>query len=378
MVESQSIEVTLALFLKHGLRQPRRKETDSMKTSTNIIYSVQTPIRRLSHWCLMFWDGISGKTQQRLHRLQQRLETSRQHTLELEQQLQEVTQQLSDLRQTSDQSEQREQALQQHNLELEQQLQAINRQLVELRQAHGRSQQRETDLEQQLQANQAQHEQTEQSFKAAIARLEAALEQSQQTRATLEEHWINTNNDYAALQDKQTEYIGFFTLYDNEIQKLESDLASQQIELGSCYVELSRTRAQVMAEGADSEVSQPAPPPLDLSTWKIAMVGGHENMTHGVSEKLQQQYNLKELIKIPSEHVPQQQLKQKLENCDLVVLIIGYINHALTGSINDLKDKKAIKGEVIPINSLGVSGVMRDLISFLETNLDDIETKTNR
>lgn len=331
-------------------------------------------IRRISRWYQTLWDNISGKTQRRLHQLQQRLDISQQHNLELEQQLQEINHVLVELRQTYEQSQQHTAASQQNSHALQQQ--STNQQLAELRQAYEQSQQRVNDLKQQLQTSQAQHEQTKQSFETAVARLEEALDQSQQTNVNFEERWVNTNNDYIVLQEEQTalqqEYKAFVNLSDSEIQGLEATLANQQVELGSCYVELGRTKAQVRAEAANSDTGQSEPPPLDLSTWKIAMVGGHENMTHSVSEKLRQHYNLKELIKIPPEHIPQQQLRQKLEHCDLVVLIVGYINHALTDSIGDLKDKNALKGELLPVNSLGVSGVMRDLIEFLETNQSNL------
>lgn len=342
---------------------------------------VRKTIRLTSQWYLQLWESISGKTQKRIYRLQERLDASRQNTYELEQQLRTVNHQLAELHQRYDQVRQREEDLQQSHFELEQQLQETKHQLVELRQDYGRSQQRQAELEQQLQASQAQYEQTEQSFSAAVASLEESLKQSKKTTADLEARWNNTNNKYIALQEEQAalqrEYKAFINLSDNEVQSLESDLAKQQLDLGICYVELSRTQAQVMAEATDSDDSPPAPPPLDLSAWKIAMVGGHENMTHGVSEKLQQQYNLKELIKIPPEHVPQQQLRQKLEHCDLVVLIVGYINHPLTYSIGDLKSRNALKGEVLPVNSLGVSGVMRELLSFLETTQDGSEPVTD-
>ncbi|MEM8615087.1 MAG: hypothetical protein AAGF93_23985, partial [Cyanobacteria bacterium P01_H01_bin.105] len=325
-------------------------------------------IRRISRWYQTLWNDISGKNQQRLHQLQQRLDRSQQHNLELEQQLQEINHVLVELRQTYEQSQQRTAASQQNS----RMLQATNHQLAELRQAYEQSQQCVADLKQQLQTSQAQHEQTRQSFNTAVARLETALNQSQQSHASFEERWVNTNNDYITLQEEQIalqrEYKAFVNLSDSEIQGLEATLANQQVELGSCYVELGKTKAQVMAETANSDNSQSEPPPLDLSTWKIAMVGGHENMTHSVSEKLRQHYNLKELIKIPPEHIPRQQLRQKLEHCDLVVLIVGYINHALTDSIGALKDRNALKGELLMVNSLGVSGVMRDLIEFLETN----------
>lgn len=329
---------------------------------------IRKTIRRASLWYLQLWESISGKTQQRIHQLQQKLDRSQQDNYALQQQLQEMSRQLVALRQDHDQSQQRQETSQQHSHTLQQRLQETTQQLTE-------SRQREVDLEQQLQVMQAQYEQTKQSFNTTIHQLQADLQRSQQTIADFEERWIGTNKSYIELQEQQTslqqEYTAFINVSDDEIQKLETAIENQQSELGSCYVELGRAQAQVMAEASDSEECPPAPPALDLSTWKIAMVGGHENMTRSVSEKLQQQYKLKELIQIPSDKIPQQQLRPKLENCDLIILIIGYINHPLAQSISQLKDRNALKGELLWVNSLGVSGVMREVIGFIETNQSD-------
>ncbi|MBE9066372.1 hypothetical protein IQ260_06875 [Leptolyngbya cf. ectocarpi LEGE 11479] len=329
---------------------------------------IRKTIRRASLWYLQLWESITGKTQQRIHQLQQRLEISQQENHALAQQLQEMSRQLVALRQEHDQSQQRQETSQQHSHTLQQRLQETAQQLLE-------SRQRQVDLEQQLHVIQAQYKQTKQSFNTTVKQLQADVKQSQQTSADFEERWLDTHKNYLALQEQQTslrqEYTAFINVSDDEIQKLETAIENQQSELGSCYVELGRARAQVMAEAHNSEEHLPAPPSLDLSTWKIAMVGGHENMTRGVSEKLQQQYRLKELIQIPPDKIPQQQLRPKLENCDLIILIIGYINHPLAQSISQLKDRNALKGELLWVNSLGVSGVMREVIGFIETSQSD-------
>lgn len=55
--------------------------------SQNSMHPIKKPIRRISHWCIRFWDSISGKDYRRLKQLQQALAISQQQEANLTQQL---------------------------------------------------------------------------------------------------------------------------------------------------------------------------------------------------------------------------------------------------------------------------------------------------
>ncbi|MEM1251709.1 MAG: hypothetical protein AAGI69_04695 [Cyanobacteria bacterium P01_H01_bin.21] len=68
-----------------------------MKKSTNVIYTVKTPIRRLGHWGLMVWDGISGNQYRRVQRLRETIATLQQNEANLTHQLNQAKAQCFEL-----------------------------------------------------------------------------------------------------------------------------------------------------------------------------------------------------------------------------------------------------------------------------------------
>lgn len=108
---------------------------------------------------------------------------------------------------------------------------------------------------------------------------------------------------------------------------------------------------------------------LDLSGWKIAVVGGHDATRRDVGQVLKKRYGLKDYVEIPplwEAKASQAQVRAKLAGCDLIVLVAWYSSHPLTQSVMRLKEKGALGGEVLPVNCRGVSGVTREIVEFVE------------
>jgi cell division protein FtsB len=112
--------------------------------------------------------------------------------------------------------------------------------------------------------------------------------------------------------------------------------------------------------------------PIDLSQMCLALVGGHDNMRRTVTEELSKAHGLKRWVEIPPHSVAsnsRQQIKEKISNCDLVVIITNYIDHSLTNSVIKLRDAEMLTGPVIRVNCRGKSGVVRDILEYIAANI---------
>ncbi|MEA5466865.1 hypothetical protein [Leptothoe sp. PORK10 BA2] len=216
------------------------------------------------------------------------------------------------------------------------------RRLLQLRQALALSQENEANLTQQL----------EQAIRQCNE-LQQALDASKQ--------------QFSELWQELGELVAD---NDGEIQALRADLANHASALASCQSDLAKTYNASAVPIPHPEVL----PTINLANWKLAFVGGHDATRRVVVEILHTDHGLiHKPVEIPPHRdasTSQKQLKQKLADCDLIVSIIGYSNHALTKSLQQLKDKNALKGDILTPNSRGASGVVRDILSFVTAQAD--------
>ncbi|MEM9212888.1 MAG: hypothetical protein AAGD25_00795 [Cyanobacteria bacterium P01_F01_bin.150] len=131
-------------------------------------------------------------------------------------------------------------------------------------------------------------------------------------------------------------------------------------------------------DGASSEAissfqsgdSSIPPSSLDLSDFRLALVGGHPSTRRGVIQELQAHYGLKHFVEIPrmnEANTTRNRVKSKIYRCNLVVLITGYMSHRLTEIVFSLKDAGALAGEVLQLNCKGKSGVLRGILNHVES-----------
>jgi hypothetical protein len=126
----------------------------------------------------------------------------------------------------------------------------------------------------------------------------------------------------------------------------------------------------------------PAPPPtpeeipesvlplLDLSDFRLALVGGHPSTRRGVIQELQLHYGLKHFVEIPrmsEANTSRNRVKSKIYRCNLVVLITGYMSHRLTEIVFSLKDAGMLAGDVLQLSCKGKSGVLRGILEHVES-----------
>ncbi len=103
----------------------------------------------------------------------------------------------------------------------------------------------------------------------------------------------------------------------------------------------------------------------DLAEVNLGIVGGHEATRREVIEELTVQYGLRRWVEVPptwESSLTKPVLKAKLERCDLIVIITGYMNHSLTHAVFGLKASGALAGEVVMLNFRGKSGVVREVL----------------
>lgn len=104
---------------------------------------------------------------------------------------------------------------------------------------------------------------------------------------------------------------------------------------------------------------------VDLSDLYLALVGGHDATRREVIRELTECYGLKKWVELPpfergSSGVAR--IRSRVERCDLIVVITGYMNHKLTDCINRLKVSGALSGDVMLVSCRGKTGVVRAIL----------------
>ena len=104
---------------------------------------------------------------------------------------------------------------------------------------------------------------------------------------------------------------------------------------------------------------------IDLSQLRLGLVGGHSATRRDVVDELSAKHGLQQWVEVPpskESSLRKSDLKTKLERCDLIVIITGYMNHSLTHAVFALKASGALRGEVALLNFRGKSGVVREVL----------------
>ena len=142
------------------------------------------------------------------------------------------------------------------------------------------------------------------------------------------------------------------------------DLQLRVWELEQQVDELLLYIAEVM--GTDSLKAAVAVEEVPDLTWlRLGVVGGHEATQREVINELSLIHGLKRWVVVPPTwecSMKKSVLKEKLERCDLIVLITGYMNHSLTHAVFALKASGALNGKVVLLNFRGKSGVVREVL----------------
>ena len=141
------------------------------------------------------------------------------------------------------------------------------------------------------------------------------------------------------------------------------DLQLRVWELEQQVEELLLYIAEVV--GKDMPEAATADQVPDLSWVRLGIVGGHPATQREVINELSLIHGLQRWVVVPPSRegtFKASVLKGKLERCDLIVIVTGYMNHSLTHAVFGLKSSGAISGKVVLLNFRGKSGVVREVL----------------
>ena len=107
---------------------------------------------------------------------------------------------------------------------------------------------------------------------------------------------------------------------------------------------------------------------VDASGTKLALVGGHDSTRRGVIHELVEHHGLLHWVELPpfeKHSIGRSNIKAKIADCDLIVLITGYMRHKQTDSIVRLRKLGALSGDVLLVSCRGKSGVVREILTYI-------------
>jgi thioredoxin-like negative regulator of GroEL len=154
----------------------------------------------------------------------------------------------------------------------------------------------------------------------------------------------------------------FFQDLKRALLKLDRDSIRELVE----YRQQCRAEAQELEIQIASEDGTATDTP-DLSSLRLALVGGHEATRREVICELREGYGLEDAVEVPPSseaYVDRSSVQTKINNCDLIAVITGYMGHDLSLIVSDLKKDGALVGEVLPLPCRGKSGVVREILNW--------------
>jgi predicted RNase H-like nuclease (RuvC/YqgF family) len=187
-----------------------------------------------------------------------------------------------------------------------------------------------------------------------VQRLAVLRAQHNQLKQEMDELLRYADRELSELKQTNTGLAREF----DELQLRVWELEQQVDELLLYIAEVAKARR--LKAGAMEVEAGP-----DLAGVNLGIVGGHEATRREVIEELVVQYGLRRWAEVPptwESSLSKSVLKEKLERCDLIVIITGYMNHSLTHAVFGLKESGALAGEVALLNFRGKSGVVREVL----------------
>ena len=103
----------------------------------------------------------------------------------------------------------------------------------------------------------------------------------------------------------------------------------------------------------------------ELADIFLGIVGGHDVTRREVIRELSEQHGLQRWVEIPALrecNIQKRVLREKVERCDLIVIVTGYMNHSLTKAVYALQEAGALSGKVELLNFRGKSGIVREIL----------------
>lgn len=177
-------------------------------------------------------------------------------------------------------------------------------------------------------------------------------------------------NDYSAIaiaeidsQIRQTQSeTPFFQDLKRALFNLDRGLLEEIVE----YQQQKHAEAQELGIQIVLEKTSTKETP-NLSSLNLALVGGHEATRREVIRELKESYQLKYFTEVASSdeaYINRNNVQTKINNCDLIAMITGYMGHDLSKIVSELKKDNVLAGKVLPLSCRGKSGVIREILGW--------------
>lgn len=198
-----------------------------------------------------------------------------------------------------------------------------------------------------------------------VDELSAALEAAKTQFREFEEYAVEENEQLKSANEQLTQKYN-----DAQLQILA---LNEQVEFYLKY--LAKPPLEQSTEEAAAAVFNPefetVLEAIDLSGLRLALVGGHPDTRREVIRELSENYRLQDYVEVaPSSeaYLSRSSVRAKIGNCDLIVVITGYMGHDLSQIVSELKRDGALNGQVLLLGRQvkAKSGVVREIITYVK------------
>lgn len=347
-------------------QQDRRELVNYQALQAQQIQHLESAIARYEAQLTSQEAQQHGKTQ-KLEQLQQELIVFQEREVVTLAQFQQREQNVASL----------EQQINQQKLEQQQKsarLAALREELEEAKRRESAAQHQADSLKQTINVLTYEQEQTARNFEELEHSL-AERASVEDLTTTLESAKTELNNakkfEELALEDNQklSEELKQLRSENDEAQLQVWDLQEQVLYYQDYFTKAAPQHQKVAV--LEQYIHQTAfQGNIELSTLHLALVGGHPSVRREVIRELTVNYGLIHYVEIaPSNeaYIDRSSIKAKVNSCNLIGVITGYIGHDLSGIVSDLQKNGAIDGELLWINYRGKSGIVRSLLQHIQS-----------
>lgn len=199
-----------------------------------------------------------------------------------------------------------------------------------------------------------------------------ALESAQQENKQLVRRLALLRADYNQLKRDTDELLRYADKELTALKRTNTGLAREFDELQLRVWELEQQVDELLLYIADLTVGEQTKFEFkadevgdELADIFLGIVGGQDVTRREVIRELSEQHGLRRWVEVPALHecnIQKRVLKEKIERCDLIVIVTGYMNHSLTKAVYALKTAGALAGDVVLLNFRGKSGIVREVL----------------
>ncbi|MGC1308294.1 MAG: hypothetical protein WA885_13785 [Phormidesmis sp.] len=197
-------------------------------------------------------------------------------------------------------------------------------------------------------------ERAQRENKQLVKRLASLRADYNQLRKETDELLRYADRELSALKATNAGLAEAFDELQLRVWELEQQVDELLLYIASLTVPSQEAVAFEVGEGGD-----------ELAGIYLGIVGGQDATRQEVIRALSEQHGLQRWVEIPAlqeSNIHKRVLREKIERCDLIVIVTAYMSHSLTKAVYGLKAAGALSGEVVLLNFRGKSGIVREIL----------------